>query len=312
MSASEQAAQASATEHELQSSQQQSKHSSHRTRHEQERTWYEWHARTRAFHMANGVGLMLLGTAIGNFMQLLPAQHNKGLETIVDWLNELIGHESYELIHPNTNPTHPESFLVMIAFIIIGSFMVHSCKEDSEQFHDAFPRLNFRYSAEERRSQMQRHLTWTLIAVLGVLICLGLLYFAHLANWPADLIGGLQKLSFAAGAWIVVFAGCWYERCNLRYYNVNSMRYANIYELLDHHTVNGITDTMIIKEKHLCDYVVSLGRVATVAGVLTVAGYVYLPTLRGSWIWIAGALVTVLSLIARYMVLHHVIQNYEK
>ncbi|EFA23550.1 hypothetical protein BIFGAL_02654 [Bifidobacterium gallicum DSM 20093 = LMG 11596] len=278
------------------------------------RIGYEWHARRRAFGMANGLGLIIMGAATADFMGLLPQDNSEDVRRVVDWIDELIAHESHELIQLSKHQSHPESFLVFIVIAAIGMFMLRNASEDNAQYHEAFPRLTFRYPKERRRSMRIAHVLGVLASIAFMLIAFVLLHMASNAGWPMYLVEGLRKTAIAIGAWVIVYCGCWLGRCNVKLYNFSSLRFANIYEIYKerkHANADGIPSHASIREKTLCDWDMNLGRLASIIAVLGAAAVAYLDGTRTSQFWLPIVVVIVIILLIRLAITHYAVTHFE-
>ncbi|KFI69348.1 hypothetical protein [Bifidobacterium magnum] len=279
---------------------------------EETRRGYEWHVRRHARKLADGVGLIMLGVSLSTLGTLLPQHKAEDIDKVIEWIDDVIKHESHELISFSSNQTHPESFLVFIVTLIIGITMLRNEVEDNRDYHEAYPRMNFRYSQEERRAVGREHLAWiigcvALIVLVHVLIAL---FTNHV--WPSALNTGLSQLALTAGVWGLVYSSVWYGRVNVKVYNFMSLRSMNIYELRKHDEINGIPDYRSVREKNYSDWDANLSHFSIALGVLTAAAFYYLPTLRTSLFWIPMLVILIIGLIIRSFIVHHAINAFEK
>lgn len=118
---------------------------------EDDRFGYDRHATNRALSIANGVTVIILGFALGSFLQALPERNTADVQEVVKGLDRLIGLMTKELVELPHIQRHPESFIAEIVGILIGYTILKHAHEDSREYDAAFNRIEQFYTVSQRR-----------------------------------------------------------------------------------------------------------------------------------------------------------------
>lgn len=269
---------------------------------------YETHMHNRALRLANGVGVIILGFAIGAWMNLLPERTDADLTEVVHGLDRLVGLMTKDLVELPSTPRHPESFVIELLGVLIGVTVLKSVRQDGVDYQQTFNRIEPFYSAERRR---RAWLEWSAYCIMGVLIGIGVPLLITLlpANVPAALTVGCSRFALAIGVWCVVYGTVLGRRTDLFRYNFRALRLENVYELGARESKH-LRETRL-GEKRLCNMGDAMTRVATYTGVLGALALYFLPTFRTPFFWVPLVIAVVITLLLQYAVTQYAKRRYE-
>ena len=95
--------------------------------------------------------VIILGFALGSFLQALPERNTADVQEVVKGLDRLIGLMTKELVELPHIQRHPESFIAEIVGILIGYTILKHAHEDSREYDAAFNRIEQFYTVSQRR-----------------------------------------------------------------------------------------------------------------------------------------------------------------
>ena len=275
---------------------------------EDDRFGYDRHATNRALSIANGVTVIILGFALGSFLQALPERNTADVQEVVKGLDRLIGLMTKELVELPLIQRHPESFIAEIVGILIGYTILKHAHEDSREYDAAFNRIEQFYTVSQRRRGWIRCGVLVVLGTVVILVTHGLL-LAYGHGMGDGIAAGIAQTSIAAGVWCYVYGGLYATRTDLFLYNFRALRQVNVYELGK--SESDARREMRLGEKRLCDLSSSLTNFTVAIGVLGALGLYFLPTFRSQYFWLPLVVMIGIALCMRWFVIRYARRRYE-
>lgn len=259
---------------------------------------YRGFADRHSLMLACGVAIMILGCSLASFASLLPAMDSADSTVISKALDNIVRIATKDLLQTNFAGSHALATVVLLAFIIIGSWLLGRAKKDREAFHEAYPQLEVSFSEGElhRYKLLSRSFmaagTVIIVAAIAVGAC------THgFTNLYADLdssgsIGSAKAIEngiiltlVAIGCWLLIRGKTLRDIPNMMRYNYKALEGRNVYEM-DRDSTGAMNSRLL----HACEIVarkVLVNHVIAIIGIIAALALYSLPSLETPYFWLA-------------------------
>lgn len=259
---------------------------------------YRGFADRHSLMLASGVALIILGCGLASFASLLPSIDSADSAVIAKAIDEIVRLASKELLQTDFAGTHALATVLLIAFIIMGSWIIHHARNDLKEFQEAYPQLNISFTGDESRVY-RTHGTRFMVAG-GIIIAAAIPFGMGIHGFTdlyADLAGTGQvntAQAITTGCILILVAcGCWFlirgttlqNIPNMARYNYKALSGRNVYEM-DRDSAGALNSSLmrarkIVARKEL------MNRVFIIAGIIVALALYALPSLETPYFWVA-------------------------
>lgn len=110
---------------------------------------YRGFANRHSLMLASGVALIILGCGVASFASLPPSIDSADSAVIAKAIDEIVRLASKGLLQTDFAGTHALATVLLIAFIILGSWLIHHARNDLKEFQEAYPQISLSFSKDE-------------------------------------------------------------------------------------------------------------------------------------------------------------------
>lgn len=270
-----------------------------KSKHEHDNPYgYRGFTNRHSLMQASGTALIILGCALASFASLLPSIDNADSTVIAKAIDEIVRLASKDLVQTNFAGTHALATVLLIAFIIVGSWILNHARNDLKEFQEAYPLLAVSFTEQERRTYktLSRRFIVAGTIILAATITIGLSIHGF-TNLYANLEGTSQinsKQAIATGSILAFVAlGCWVLIRGTTLRNIPNMALYN-YKALDKHNVyemdrdsTGKLNSGLMHARKIVARKSLVNRVFIIIGIIVALAFYALPSLETPYFWIA-------------------------
>lgn len=265
---------------------------------------YRGFADRQSLMAAFGVAVMVLGCALASFASLLPAMDSADSTVISEALDNVVRLATKDLLQTNFAGSHAIATVLLISFVIIGSWLLGRAKKDREAFCEAYPQLEISFSEDELRryGHLSRSFMTSGAIIIAAAIAVGI-YIHGFANLYTELdspgsIGSAEAVEngailvfIAIGCWLLIRGKTLHDIPDMMRYNYKALESRNVYEMDRDST--GKLNSRLLHAREVVARKVLANHIITIVGIIAALALYFLPSLETRYFWLAlvGALV---------------------
>ncbi len=258
---------------------------------------YRGFANRHSLMRSSGVTLIILGCALSSFASLLPSIDSADSAVISKAIDEIVRLASKDLLDTNFASTHVLATVLLIAFIIIGCWILSRAKDDLKKFQEAYPYLTISFTDHELQHYKTSGKRFSIAGMVIIILAIGVGISVHgFTNLYTDFEGitqivttqaittGIILTFVAIGCWLLIRGTTLRNIPNITRYNYNALAKRNIYEM-NRDSSGKVSDGLmharkIIAHKNL------MNRIFVIGGVIVALALYALPSLETPYFWI--------------------------
>lgn len=247
--------------------------------------------------LAAGVTLIFLGCSFSSFASLLPSFDQADSAVIAKALDEMTSLATKDVVHTDFASAHVLATMILLAFVIVGAWILGRARNDLKDFQEAYPVLENGIAQDESRRLVRsgHKLIAAAVVVIGASMAFGIAnhvvmtVYADLASADtvsrASALGtGTVMFGFAIGFGLLVRGIALKHAPDQFRYDFRSIGRMSVYEV-DKQTQGDLNSRLrhvrrIVARKSLANHII------IIAGILVSLGLYALPSLHTPLFWL--------------------------